>query len=388
MPYNTRKSIGSTQQKFEQYHLVSFPCDETYGYFKINVCRASKEDPKMVKINYKGKIYDAVVLFTGVKNKVKEEALLKHIDVSCSSDDEGAHDSVEVNKDCLIDDYSSQLLSNDLFSPPTQRRSLLEATTPKTTTKQSNAFKTPIRYSNMTNSENSKQQQKKSSASQRTPTSTQKQQSNEQSETPRGTKRPLDDNVSLLERIEQMDRRHKRETQRLHKKFEEVEIQKRQFPTSMIYNGVDLIEDFYGKSPELYALEIAPVIFGKIDLANGVITKDGKPTVNSHRKPLPLDQVKVLQEAVIAKFELTKSKFLLKWSTIKRKINSKGRGIAFTLKNAAKESTQKEAAQLRDAIGNDEYEENVDDIENNINQCSDEGSEDEENEDEYRADYK
>jgi hypothetical protein len=138
MPYNTRQSFGvSSQSKVELYHLVSFPIDETCGYFKVNACRASKEDPNIVKISYRGKIYEAVVLFTGSKSRVKEEALLKKFEVSCSSDDEGAHDILDttesmntqgiavVNKQLNSQPSSqlnTQITTNDFFSPPTQRR--------------------------------------------------------------------------------------------------------------------------------------------------------------------------------------------------------------------------------------------------------------------------
>lgn len=140
--------------------------------------------------------------------------------------------------------------------------------------------------------------------------------------TPRSSKRPADSQLSdsILERLDSMDQKHRKlnkENQKLIKRIETMESQRKlEFPTSIMCNGSDLLEEFYAKTPDLYALKIAPVIFGEKDLANGLITDDGKPMENSKRKPVC--KVKVLGEAVMAKFQLTNAQYLSKFALIKK----------------------------------------------------------------------
>lgn len=83
-----------------------------------------------------------------------------------------------------------------------------------------------------------------------------------------------------------------------------------------------------------------------------------------------------MQNAVIAKFELPKAKFLSKWNKIKKKIHSKGRGILHNLKKEAKFKANRESGQLDQSDDERESEE-----------FEAESSENEENEnDEYAQD--
>lgn len=122
MPQNTRK-LSNTQPMVEKWNLVSFPGDDTYGYFKANVCRATKEDPDIVKIRFKGKLWEAVILYTGSKNGAKNEARRLMVEVSCSSEDDDDDVIIpapqeEDETDNEIDD--SQALS--ILSPPIQTK--------------------------------------------------------------------------------------------------------------------------------------------------------------------------------------------------------------------------------------------------------------------------
>jgi hypothetical protein len=139
MPQNTRSQTGPSQPKIEKWHLLTFPCDETHGYFKANVCKTSQEDPRKVKLNYKGKLYEAIILFSGSKYEVKEEALRLHVEVSCSSDDEDAHNLV-IAESLADDEFENEnICYNDtFFSPPNKRESFA---------KLKNKTKTPVRFS-------------------------------------------------------------------------------------------------------------------------------------------------------------------------------------------------------------------------------------------------
>lgn len=70
MPYNTR-SVEPTPQQVEEWLLVNFPCDGTYGYFKASLCRPTSYDPNMVKIKFNNKTYEAVIMYRGLKDDVK-----------------------------------------------------------------------------------------------------------------------------------------------------------------------------------------------------------------------------------------------------------------------------------------------------------------------------
>lgn len=183
---------------------------------------------------------------------------------------------------------------------------------------------------------------------------------------------------STVDRLEEKLDQLSRENKKLRKRLDNLEnFQKRDYPKEVFYDGKDLIEARHARTPELYALKIARVIFTKDELANGIVTDDGKPVPGSTKKPLSADKLKILKEAVTAKFELTPAQYLAIYPEIKKKINNLSRNIVHTDKKIANNiqgtrKTENDGDQENDDCSLDEEDNEFgDDQENGVEDLND-----------------
>jgi hypothetical protein len=126
MPTNRRSQRDTSVIAPEQFHLVYFNCDKTYGVFKVNQCRRVKNSDDIVKITYKRSTYDAQIKFTGSKEACEKKAKEKLVYVSCSSDDDNdynAEQDVADNEYEPVDTDSDSDLEIEPIYRPNKRQS-------------------------------------------------------------------------------------------------------------------------------------------------------------------------------------------------------------------------------------------------------------------------
>ena len=118
-----------------------------------------------------------------------------------------------------------------------------------------------------------------------------------------------------------------------------------------MYGEFNLLEE-HGNTATIFGRSVVNRIYGT-EVVNYVLTDDGKPSVNSKRTPMSIENVKLIKKAVKKRFQLDTNQLDRIWPKVRNSINGMGRFISYSVGvNRRLHALNSELTQLRAAATN------------------------------------
>ena len=90
-----------------------------------------------------------------------------------------------------------------------------------------------------------------------------------------------------------------------------------------MFGDINLVDE-PGNTSKVFDRQVGLRIYGH-ELVNFVLTDDSQQSSNSRRTPMPIATVKLIQKAILKRFQLETHKFDNLWCKIRNSFNEKGR---------------------------------------------------------------